>query len=174
MFDGSSYLSVTFFNQPWRAKQLTEGTQVVVFGKVERFRGRPQMTNPVVDLVGDRTGRIVPVYPQSEKAGLSSWEIGDWVAEALRRARTFVDPLPRDVARPPGAARPGLGHAPDPRARLDGDGQKARRRLAFDELLRLQVILVMRKRAVERDAVGIRHRVDGELVGRFRDGLPFP
>ena len=45
------------------------------------------MTNPVVDLVGDRTGRIVPVYPQSEKAGVSSWEIGDWVSEALRRAR---------------------------------------------------------------------------------------
>ena len=39
LFDGSSYLSLTFFNQPWRVKQLAEGTQVVVFGKVERFRG---------------------------------------------------------------------------------------------------------------------------------------
>ena len=94
LFDGSSYLRVTFFNQAWRLKQLSEGTQVVVFGKVERFRGQLRMTNPVVDLVGDRTGRIVPVYPQSEKAGLSSWEIGDWVSEALRRAGTFVDPLP--------------------------------------------------------------------------------
>jgi ATP-dependent DNA helicase RecG len=45
--------------------------------------------------------------------------------------------------------------------------------LAFDELLRLQVILVMRKRAVERDSAGIRHRVDGELVARFRRSLPF-
>jgi ATP-dependent DNA helicase RecG len=51
--------------------------------------------------------------------------------------------------------------------------KKARQRLAFDELLRLQVILVMRKRAVEQDAVGIRHQADGPLVGRFRDGLPF-
>ena len=41
--------------------------------------GRAQMANPVVDLIGDRTGRIVPVYPQSEKAGLSTWEIGGWV-----------------------------------------------------------------------------------------------
>ncbi len=49
----------------------------------------------------------------------------------------------------------------------------ARRRLAFDELLRLQVILVMRKRAVEREATGIRHQVDGDLVDRFRAGLPF-
>jgi ATP-dependent DNA helicase RecG len=173
LFDGSSYLSLSFFNQPWRHKQLSEGTQAVVFGKVERFRGRTRMTNPVVDLVGDRTGRIVPVYPQSEKAGVSSWEIGDWVSEALRRARTFVDPLPE-------AWRSRLElperdwalhqiHAPDSMAA----SQVARRRLAFDELLRLQMILVMRKRAVERDAVGIRHQVDGELIRRFREGLPF-
>ena len=96
LFDGSSYLKVTFFNQPWRAKQLREGAEVTVFGKVERFQGRRQMTNPVVDLVGDRTGRIVPVYPQSEKAGLMTWQIADWVAEALRRVQpSFEDPLPR-------------------------------------------------------------------------------
>ena len=174
LFDGSSYLSVTFFNQPWRHQQLSEGTQVVVFGKVERFRGRTRMTNPVVDLVGDRTGRIVPVYPQSEKAGVSSWEIGDWVSEALRRARPS-----RIRSRRRGAAAWSCPtrdwalhqiHAPDSLA----DSQLARRRLAFDELLRLQMILVMRKRAVERDAVGIRHQVDGDLVRRFRSGLPFP
>jgi ATP-dependent DNA helicase RecG len=173
LFDGSSYLSVIFFNQPWRHKQLSEGTQAVVFGKVERFRGRTRMTNPVVDLVGDRTGRIVPVYPQSEKAGISSWEIGDWVAEALRRARTFVDPLPerwrRRLELPTRDWSLHQIHAPDSMA----NGQIARRRLAFDELLRLQMILVMRKRAVERDAVGIRHQVDGQLVRRFRQGLPF-
>ncbi len=173
VFDGASYLRATFFNQPWRAKQLTEGTNLVLFGKVERYRGRQQMTNPVVDLVGDRTGRIIPVYPQSEKAGLMTWQIAGWVAEALRRAGSFVDPLPRDWQdRLELAGRDWSMHQihePDSM----GAGQKARRRLAFDELLRLQVILVMRKRAVERDAVGIRHRVDGELVGRFRDALPF-
>jgi ATP-dependent DNA helicase RecG len=173
VFDGVAYLRATFFNQPWRAKQLTEGTNLVLFGKVERFRGRMQMTNPVVDLVGDRTGRIIPVYPQSEKAGLMTWQIAGWVAEALRRARTFVDPLPRDWQdRMEMAGRDWSIrqiHEPDSL----GAGQKARRRLAFDELLRLQIILVMRKRAVERDAVGIRHDVSGELVGRFRDALSF-
>jgi ATP-dependent DNA helicase RecG len=173
LFDGSSYLSLSFFNQPWRAKQLGEGTQVVVFGKVESFRGRPRMTNPVVDLVGDRTGRIVPVYPQSDKAGLNSWQIADWVAEALRRAQVFRDPLPEpwrlrlDLPDRDWAMR--QIHAPA----TVRDSQVARRRLAFDELLRLQVVLVMRKRAVERAAAGIRHRVDGKLVDRFRAGLPF-
>jgi ATP-dependent DNA helicase RecG len=173
LFDGSSYLSVTFFNQAWRAKQLPEGTQVVVFGKVERFRGRYRMTNPVVDLVGDRTGRIVPVYPQSERAGLSSWEIGDWVAETLRRARTLVDPLPETWRHRLGLAPRDWAlhriHAPESL----GDSHAARQRLAFDELLRLQVILVMRKRAMEQEATGIRHRIDGSLVSRFWAGLPF-
>ncbi len=173
LFDGSSYLRVTFFNQPWRTKQLAEGTSVVVFGKVERYRGRRQMTNPVVDLVGDRTGRIVPVYPQSEKAGVASWQVGDWVAEALRRAGAIPDPLPEDWRDRLDLADRWWAiqqiHAPDSLAA----SQVARRRLAFDELLRLQMILVMRKRTIEREETGIRHGSGGALVARFRDGLPF-
>ena len=83
VFDGTSYLHVVFFNQGWRAKQLRRGTQAVFFGKLERFRDRRQMTNPVVDLVGDRTGRIVPIYPQSEKAGGSTR--GSWPRSSRRR-----------------------------------------------------------------------------------------
>jgi ATP-dependent DNA helicase RecG len=173
LFDGSSYLRATFFNQPWRAKQLPEGTQAVLFGKVERFRGRRQMTNPVVDLVGDRTGRIIPVYPQSEKAGLMTWQIAGWVAESLRRVQSFDDPLPEDWRQKLELVGRDWAmhqiHAPDSM----GATVRARQRLAFDELLRLQLILVMRKRAIERDSVGLRHEVSGELVGRFREALPF-
>ena len=61
------HLRVTFFNQAWRERQLPPGTQAILFGKVDSYQGRRQMTNPLVDLVGDRTGRIIPIYPQSEK-----------------------------------------------------------------------------------------------------------
>ena len=54
--DGTGSLSITFFNQAWRARQLTEGVTAAFFGKVDEYRGRPQMTSPVVDLVGNRTG----------------------------------------------------------------------------------------------------------------------
>jgi ATP-dependent DNA helicase RecG len=174
VFDGSSYLHVVFFNQPWRAKQLAAGVQAVFFGKLERYKGRPQMTNPVVDLVGDRTGRIVPIYQQSEKAGLATWELAGFIEEALARAGPLADPLPEalrarlDVADRTWAVR--TIHAPDSMAEV----ALARRRLVLDELLRLQLALVMRKRAVERESKGIRHRVDGELVRRFHAGLPFP
>jgi ATP-dependent DNA helicase RecG len=173
--DGSGHLRVSFFNQAWRERQLRPGMTVALFGKLEIYAGRKQMTNPVVDLIGDRTGRIVPIYPQSEKAGLSTWEIGDWVAEALRRSqgRGLLDPVPGWVldrfdliTRPEAFA--GI-HAPDSMAHRD----VARRRLVLDELLRVQLALVQRKRHIERTTRGIAHRVDGPLLDAFVARLPF-
>jgi ATP-dependent DNA helicase RecG len=177
--DGTGYLRCSFFNQPWRAKQLTPGTEAVLFGRLEVFRGRRHMTNPVVDLVGgDKTGRIVPIYPQSDKAGLTSWELADFVEEALRRAGPLADPLPerwrarlRLMSRTEAMA---AIHAPPSLEAV----WPARRRLVFDELLRLQCVLVMRKRATERQARGICHPVGGgegasSVVAEFRRRLPF-
>ena len=174
--DGSGRMEVVFFNQPWRERQLREGLQIALFGKSDVYRGGLQMSNPVVDLIGDRTGRIVPIYPQSEKAQINTWEIAGWVEEALRRCRDrgIDDVLPDDIRR-----RLGLVsrfdaftaiHLPDSIA----DKEQARRRLAFDELLRVQLVLVLRKRAMEREQRGLRHAVDGQLVHRFYDALPYP
>ena len=177
VFDGSSYLRCVFFNQGWRARQLQVGTTVVLFGKVERYQGRRQMNNPLVDLVGDRTGRIVPVYPQSEKASIASWEVADWIAEALERAGELADPLPEDIRErlelAPRTWAIRQIHAPDSMK----DKDAARHRLAFDELFRMQTSLVMRKRAVERESKGIVHATappaESDLLGRFLQSLDF-
>ena len=99
--DGSGRLSVVFFNQPWRERQLQPGLTVALFGRADTYRGSLQMTNPVVDLIGDRTGRIVPIYPQSEKADLNTWEMAGWVESALERcrARGIADPVPEPALR---------------------------------------------------------------------------
>ena len=180
--DDTGTLKLTFFNQPWRQKQLTEGMSAVVFGKAENFRGRRQMTNPLVDLVGDRTGRIVPIYPQSDKAGIATWDISRWIDETLRRAgdRGFAEPLPHTIRQQHdliGRAQAFTGiHGPESMAAVE----EARRRLVFDELFRIQVALVQRKRALERSTVGVRHSVHvsgdefgGELIDRFLNHLPF-
>jgi ATP-dependent DNA helicase RecG len=61
-------------------------------------------------------------------------------------------------------------HAPEETA----DWQKARYRLAFDELLRLQLLLVRKKRALAASSVGIVHDISaGGLVARFVERLPF-
>ncbi len=177
--DGTGSLRVTFFNQAWRARQLPVGTEALFFGKLDSYRGKRQFTNPVVDLVGNRTGRIVPIYPTSEKTGIAGWEFGEWVQEALRRAGPLYDPLPErwraelELMDRTSAFR--SIHAPDTFA----EKERARRRLAFDELLRLQLEVVMRRHALERDAMGIRHAVapapgTPALVDAFFEQLPFP
>ena len=174
--DATGTLSLTFFNQPWRERQLKTDQEVAVFGKPERFRGKLQMTNPVVDIIGDKTGRIVPIYPQSEKANLSTWEIAGWVRNALDRAapRTIGDPLPSVIRERltliERHAALNTIHFPESIV----DKERARERLAFDELLRVQLVLVGRKRAFERDNTGIRHDMTGEMQQRFIDALPFP
>jgi ATP-dependent DNA helicase RecG len=174
--DDTGRIGVVFFNQPWRAKQLQSGMQVAMFGKVDLYRGSLQMTNPVVDLIGNRTGRVVAIYPQSEKANLSTWEIAGWVESALERckARGIADPVPSAILE--------RHHLIDRTSALRGihlpdsilAKEESRRRLAFDELLRVQTVLVGRKRAFERNSRSIRHVVDGELLTRFVAALPFP
>jgi len=50
--DGTGELRVMFFNQPWRTKQLAEGREVALFGRVDRYRSALQMANPVVEVIG--------------------------------------------------------------------------------------------------------------------------
>jgi ATP-dependent DNA helicase RecG len=173
--DASGSLRVTFFNQPWRTRQLTEGTEAVLVGKVERFRGRRQMTNPVVDLVGNVTGRIVPVYPQSEKAGLTSRDFGVLVSDALDNfVGDLGDPLPGWLRQRERLAERSRALRQTHQPESIEATRWARYRLGFDELLRLQLILVMRKRTMERESVGIRHEAGGALLDRFLTKLPFP
>ncbi|MGB1382161.1 MAG: OB-fold nucleic acid binding domain-containing protein, partial [Ilumatobacteraceae bacterium] len=142
--DKTGKISLVFFNQPWRARQLSAGMEVALFGRVDEYAGGRQMTNPIVDLIGDRTGRIVPVYPQSEKARLTTWEIAGWVEEALRRCaeRGIADPVPEEVLDRldliDRAEAIRSIHQPESMRAKDA----ARRRLAFDELLRVQSVLV--------------------------------
>lgn len=174
--DGSGRMEVVFFNQPWRERQLKEGLQIALFGKADTYRGGLQMSNPVVDLIGDRTGRIVPIYPQSEKAQITTWEMAGWVEETLRRCRErgILDPVPRRLLQRLGMldrfdAFTNI-HLPESMT----DKEAARRRLAFDELLRVQLVLVLRKRAMELEQRGIVHEIGGDLVGRFYEALPYP
>ncbi len=163
--DGGS-LKVVFFNQPWRARQLVVGTQALFFATVAEYRGQRQMTNPVVDvLIGAngqerdpaRVGRVVPIYPASGKAGLTSWDLGGFIEESLERAGEFFDPLSESVrsslALIDRTAAFRSVHLPE----QWGDQDSARRRLVFDEFLRLQVLLVLRRRRLEETSAGVSH-----------------
>ncbi len=173
--DGTGRLRVTFFNQPWRAKQLSEGDEVVLFGKAEVYRGSLQMTGPVLDRIGDQTGRIVPIYPQSEKSRITSSDLARWIAESLRRTRprSLADPLPAAVVENQGFVDRATAvsdiHEPESMA----DVAAARRRLVFDELFAIQLELVLRRRERLATEVGVDHAPTGELTGPLLNALGF-
>ena len=126
----------------------------------------------------DRSGRIFPVYPLSEKAKLTSGRIGRLRRGGPRACRAIRRPAPTGSAQ---AFRPGRPHdrlQPHPPTQALADCEPARRRLAFDELFRLQLALVLRQERLARDARGIRHVVESEdgsptLVDQFIANLPF-
>ena len=178
--DATGLLSAVFFNQPWRERQLAEGRTVALFGKVDNYRGRKQMTNPVVDVLGggsagDRTGKIVAIYPQSENAGIVTWDVANWIGEAQRRcaARGIADPVPVWL-------RGRLGLAGRAQALADihepasmPDQGAARDRLVFDELLRVQLMLQSQRLAREARELGIAHEPFGSLIESFHRRLPY-
>ena len=174
--DDTGKFTLTFFNQPWRSRQLYAGLTISVWGKPDTYRGALQMTNPIVDLIGDRTGRIVPIYPQSGDNGVKTWEMAKWVEIALRKCapRGVVDPVPETVRRkyhlvPRFEAMKSI-HLP---SSMD-EVESARRRLAFDELLRVQTYLVREKKRIEQSARGIAHSSRGVFVNQFVENLAFP
>ena len=176
--DGTSPLNITFFNQPWREKQLSVGTEASFFGKLDVYRGKRQMTNPVVDVVGragldERTGVIVPVYPQSGKAEVFTWQLRALVSDALAKAPARLrrparrgDPRPEDLLGRGCAAR-------DPPARIDG---RARRGTQAPDLRRVPSHAggSCRAQAGARGrAVGDPSRLSRAVAPAFVTGLPF-
>jgi ATP-dependent DNA helicase RecG len=187
--DEDGRLRVVFFNQSWRANQLPPGTLVLLFGAVSAYRGALQMVNPAVEVLRGatdeestddpvRAGRIFPVYPLTERAELTSNRISRYVQEALDRAGRFADPVPAADLEQLGLLdrTTAFDHIHRPTA-MD-QREPARRRLAFDELFRLQLALVLRRRRLEADARGIRHVLTRSDEGptahqRFVADLPF-
>ena len=178
IFDGETYLFAIWFNQTFRERQLPEGTEVALSGKIERKQGRLQMKSPEADVL-DRpgesliTGRVVPVHPGVK--GVSPGFLRRGIHNAVTRSLPVGDPVPGEMRErlklmDRSAALEAV-HFPEA---MDDVGP-ARDRLAFDELFRLEVALALQKRRQIDDAIGIAHvRETGGLVSQLVSGLPFP
>jgi ATP-dependent DNA helicase RecG len=174
--DDSARIKVVWFNQSFRKRQLENATEVALSGVVETFRGSLQMKSPEVDVLDSRTegltvGRIVPVHPSA--GGVSPGYMRRAIHNALKRASPIDDTVPTEMKASNGLMERDAAfwsiHFPDD---LD-DVPPARKRLAWDELFRLELALALRKRHQMLSSVGIAHRPTGELVNRFLDGLPY-
>jgi ATP-dependent DNA helicase RecG len=177
LYDGSGYLDLTFFNQPWIASMYKEGHEVAVSGVAQLYRGRLQLAKQEVELLkGDETdlvhmGRITPVHRATE--GITTRTIRELVWRALEQLRAIHDPLPPELI----AAESLSGfdaamraiHFPQDQAELSS----AIERLKFDELFTLELGVAFRKHRVEAAEKGVSHTPQGPLVERLLATLPF-
>jgi ATP-dependent DNA helicase RecG len=176
--DGRTRITVTFFNQRWRDKDLHVGAEAFFAGKVEVFRSRLTLTNPEVAVgedAEDFAGALMPVYPATAK--LPSWRLIKAVRVALDVALadedSLPDPLPAEVRLRRGlmglADALRLVHRPDTRY----DVRRSQRRLRFDEAFVLQTVLARRRADVMAEPATARvPRADG-LLAAFDERLPF-
>ncbi len=173
--DATGMMPCVWFNQPWIAKQLPTNAEVVVSGRVSEYKGRPKFDNPEWELWSDdllHTGRLVPVYPLT--AGVANRTVRRVMREALDRfGEQIVDPLPREtqerldlVGLPWAVAQM---HYPADRAALEA----ARKRLAFDELLPIQLTMLLRRRMFQKSAPAEPIPMSPQLERAFVDSLPF-
>jgi ATP-dependent DNA helicase RecG len=155
VFDTTGTMRATFFNQPWLAERYPPGTRVVLHGKADG-RGRFRVSHHAVGgdvgapaAVGDSFA--VAHYPATE--GVTSTQILTLVGEARDALRDIPEPLP-GAARarerlPDRAGALAAMHFP----RTAADLELGRRRLAYEELLLAQLVL-LRRRAARRSALG--------------------
>jgi ATP-dependent DNA helicase RecG len=179
--DGSAKLSLTFFNQAWREKELKVGSKGLFAGKVGRFNQKMQLSHPDYEMIPDGNdvdsavagfaGQFIPLYPSSAK--LPSWKIAQSIDLALAALDDVEDPIPAALLEKNKypTIRQALEQIHHPND-LDAT-ELARERLTFDEALLLQLLLLKRKEDLRAlDAVARPHK-DGGLLDAFDARLPF-
>ncbi|MCB1246931.1 MAG: DNA helicase RecG, partial [Acidimicrobiia bacterium] len=158
--DGSGSIKVVWFNQTFRERQLPPGTEVALSGKIESFRGRLQLSNPEVDVLDAeeeslKTGRVVPVHPATK--GVTPGVIRSAMRNALQRSMPMEDPVPETLLAIHGLTdrESAFNQVHFPESMPDAD--QARDRLVYDELLRIEIALAMRKGRLRDDPSSIQH-----------------
>src|SRR5712691_9495345 len=140
--DGSATVSATWFNQPWLERQLRAGTRVRLRGRQGRY-GFDVRAHDVGD--AEATADFAPVYPASEE--LTPKKLRELVGAALPRA--LLDPLPAELKERERLPQRGDALWALHRPRSLAEAETGRVRLAFDDLLLLQVGLARRAREPE-------------------------
>ena len=179
--DASGTANLVWFNANWILGRLHPGDEVLVQGRAGIYRDNLQFANPKFTPIDDletappvsTDDRLKPVYPGSEE--LLSSRIERVLSTVLEPClRGIEDPLPEDYRAGrelmPLAEAYRAVHAP----RDEEEAARARRRLAFDELLLLQLGVMMRRHHLREELRAPALRWDDELDARIRARFPFP
>jgi ATP-dependent DNA helicase RecG len=186
--DGKGILSLTFFNQAWRAKELHPGVRGIFAGKVTDYRGSLQLAHPDYELfppvaegdaqaAGDEESvrawamLPIPIYPATST--IASWQLQKSIAVVLDTLPELPDPVPEELR----ASRSLLPYAKAleliHRPQVDADWGAARKSLRFQEAFLLQAALLQQRARLRRQAATPRVPKPGGYLERFDAALAF-
>ncbi|PZE80437.1 ATP-dependent DNA helicase RecG [Curtobacterium sp. MCBD17_032] len=185
--DGTGLLTLTFFNQGWRTKDLVPGARGIFAGKVGDYRGARQLAHPDYELFDRDDPRAtadpgseeairwsrqpIPIYPAT--ASLSSWQIAKAMGVVLDTLPDVADPIPASVRTRldlvPFRRALELLHRPE----KVSDFKRAQDALRYREAFVLQTALVQRRIAARATASVTRTAAPGGVLERFDASLPF-
>lgn len=177
--DGEGALTLTFFGQGWRQRELIPGRRGIFSGKVGQYRGHQQLAHPSYELFDDegvarmtaqaRQNEPVPIYPATST--VATWQVQKAVSTALDLVTDVPDPIPPEIREKHGLLDVGTAleriHRPDFFDEID----PARMTLRWQEALTLQAALLQQRAFVR--AMSAAPRPAGALLARFDAALPF-
>ncbi len=174
--DETGNIRVVWFNQPYLAKTLKTNSRIILSGRVSVYHGRQMFVSPDWEIMEGQdfvhTGRLVPVYPLTSglrprqvrrlmKEFIDRWagRVSDFLPTALRQRLGFLE-LPEAIRQ---------AHYPGDEASKD----RARVRLAFDELFLLQLGVMRKKRDWQENRPGNPFGLKKDVLQEFLSSLPF-
>ncbi len=178
--DGKGILTLTFFNQAWRANELKPGVRGIFAGKVGDYRGTLQLAHPdyelfEADAAADPATAAawaelpIPIYPATST--VASWQLQKAMGVVLDTLPALDDPVPESV-------RLGRGLMPFARAlelihrpTTDADWGAARKALRFQEAFVLQAALLQQRARLRETAATPRDA--GAILAGFDSVLSF-
>jgi ATP-dependent DNA helicase RecG len=177
--DDSGLLECVWPGQPFLDRTIVVGQTLLVSGPVRFYHGRQMAPREFViltDAEGEADpltgGKVLPVYPATE--GLSHKIIRSLVERHLDRLIALSEDVLPDAVRVdldlsalPDALR--AVHRP---ASLS-EAERGRRRLAFDELLDLQLMLIRARAVAKRHRSGVAFTLKRDLTRRLKESLPW-
>jgi ATP-dependent DNA helicase RecG len=177
--DDSGLLECVWPGQPFLDRSITVGQTLLVSGPVRFYHGRQMVPREYVilaDAEGEAdpltSGKVLPVYPATE--GLSHKVIRSLIERHLDSLIALSqDVMPENIRQ--SMHLPGLPEALRAvhRPATVEEAEQGRRRLAFDELFDLQLMLIRARAVAKRHRSGVAFSIKRDLTTRLKESLPW-
>lgn len=178
--DGSGFLSLTFFNQAWRQKDLRPGVRGLFAGKIGEYQGKLQLAHPDYELFLDEVSQFdakawadqpIPIYPASAK--VTTWMIQKALGIVLDTLESIADEVPELLIKkhkllPINKALEQI-HRPSTKS----EASSAKKTLVYREAFLLQSNLIQRRVNNELSPATARSSKRDGYLRRFDATLPF-